>query len=127
MKDRELTTVVAPHVESIREICEVFGAPFSRVACTGSTTHRQRDDGNVGRVIVVLADEAPGWRSKDGSCTADKLTGRYAIKSRVRTLLEASGICVAVQIQASYSELVRDDAGTVTRTGKHGTARGVYA
>jgi hypothetical protein len=127
MKDRELTTVVSPHVESIREICEEFGAPFSRIACTGSTTHRQRFAGNVGRVCVLLADDAPGWRSKDGSCTADKSTGRYAIKSRVRTLLEAAGICVAVRIQASYSELVQDEAGTVARTGANGTAIGVYA
>jgi len=115
MKRSEVESVVAPLVGRVAEVCESAGAPLVRVVCDGAVNRSQAGQGCVGRVYLILGDDKPGWRSKDGKGR------RRALKAAVQAVLADSGVKLAVHVQAGYSCLTvegglavrRDDTGRV--------------
>ena len=104
MKDNELEVLITPIRDAIRAICDKHDVVLDKIVCSGSLNTSQRKAGNVGRIYLVLGDDAPGWRGKDNP------DGRKSLKRAVKDLLSSRGVSAAVMIQANYSELVSDGA-----------------
>ena len=120
MKNKEIEKIVEPLIPKIAEVCELHGVPFNAVFYSGSTSFRERADGIAGRVVVVLGDSEPGWRSKDN------YAGRKALKVDMQKLIRAAGGNFSVRLQASYSCMQFDD-GVVARRNDSGDVIGCYA
>lgn len=100
MKNHEVEALVASYKLAVQAICETHNAPLDHVFCSGALSKSQQKAGNVGRIYLILADDAPGWRAKDNS------KGRLALKTAIKEFFLGLGVSLAVLIQASYSELI---------------------
>jgi hypothetical protein len=119
MKRDEIEKLIQQHAGEIKLICRKHGAPVANLICDGSLNNAQRARGNVGRVYVILADEAAGWRAKEAR------NKRTALKTAIAEMLAAHGVSIAVHIQANYSCL-EIDGGMVVRRDASGKAIGAH-
>lgn len=100
MKNREVEALIASYKPAVQAICEAHNVPLDHVCCSGALNKLQRKAGNIGRICLVLADDAPGWRAKDNP------KGRLALKIAIKQFFSGLDISLAVLIQANYSELI---------------------
>ena len=119
MKLHELESLINPHTAAVAAICLDHGVGLQRLACCAATNRQESASGIVGRVTLVLADDAPGWRNKDNS------EGRYRLRKAVREYLTSRELHLTVRLQASYSELEEQD-GVIVRRDANGNFTGAH-
>ena len=119
MKLHELESLVTPHTAAVAAICTDHGVDLAKLSCCSATNRKEAAAGIVGRVTLVLADDAPGWRNKDNS------EGRYRLRKAVREYLTSHELHLTVRLQASYSELAEQD-GVIVRRDANGDVTGAY-
>jgi len=109
MKREKIEALVNFLVPEIHKICKSADVPLENVYCDGAINKSERRSGKIGRLYLVLADNAPGYRSKDNS------PKRSEVKTRIREILAANGVNLSVRIQANYSCLTVADGIIVRR------------
>jgi len=104
MKDIEIRQAISEHVGSIGRVCAKAGAPFGTIAVSGAMSISERRRNLSGRITVVLADIAPGWRRKDNP------VGRKALAAAIKAVLASAGLPLAVRVQSVYEGTLVDAA-----------------
>ena len=101
--------------QAIEDAARTIGAPVGSVFVTAETSNKERKSGFVGRVFILLDDEAPGWRAKDQN------EHRRQLKAVIQTIVPD----LKVYVQAGYSCLSQN-GGMVERRDDSGNVIGVY-
>jgi hypothetical protein len=122
MKDRKAQELIETIRQTLEKIVADHGAPLRALIAQGSLSARERAAGAVARLYVGLADDAPGWRSKDV-----RDGRRTALKRAIQAALVEAGLGRwDVRIQASYSCLVQGADGSIVRRDDSGRTIGVH-
>ena len=120
-KTQQLRDMIRARRPQIEAACEAAGVGLADVVYTTGLAMHERRRGVFGRVTVLLADTAPGWRAKDDSRAG---TSRRAMLKRA--IADLFPVRVSVCIAAGYSELFVDPSGNVCRRDDSGRTIGVY-